>query len=88
MTLADFDEMSQKQGGVCEICGDRPADGVNLHVDHDPRNGVVRKLLCVRCNNGLGQFKEDRELLEKAIAYLDRHNVLTRLILVKRDLAG
>ena len=36
--------------------------------------GTVRALLCVRCNNALGQFKEDPELVRSAAAYLDRHD--------------
>jgi hypothetical protein len=41
-----------------------------LAVDHNHISGLVRGLLCRNCNNGLGQFKDNIETLEKAITYL------------------
>ena len=61
--------MLAAQGGLCAICRERPAD----HVDHDHLSGRVRALLCFNCNGGLGQFRDDRELLLAAVEYLDRH---------------
>ncbi len=57
------------QGGGCAICGKRPGK-VSLHVDHDHETGEVRGLLCVGCNNALGQFRDDLELLARASDYL------------------
>ena len=45
-----------------------------LAVDHCHVKGSVRKLLCKSCNNGLGLFKDNPELLEKAADYLRNHN--------------
>lgn len=55
----------EKQGGVCAICGDEPNS-----VDHDHETGVVRGVLCKRCNSGLGQFKDSVGFLLNAVAYL------------------
>ncbi len=71
ITVEEYDRLLAEQGGGCAICGRRPRNDISLHVDHDHDTGRVRGLLCVCCNNGLGQFREDPELLTRAIAYLN-----------------
>src|SRR5436305_14191310 len=63
LTLEQYDELLASQSGGCAICGDAPEAGTSLHIDHDHETGAVRGLLCVRCNNALGQLKEDSELV-------------------------
>lgn len=67
--------MYELQGGVCAICGLEQAVeySENLSVDHDHETGAVRELLCHHCNVGLGGFKDDPRLLNKASAYLMKH---------------
>jgi hypothetical protein len=72
ITLEQYNEMFEKQGGVCAICGAKPSkvNGTkkkHLHVDHDHKTGKVRGLLCVTCNVKLG-FME--KYYEKAKKYL------------------
>ena len=50
----------------CTICGSNS----NLVVDHDHKTNKIRGMLCNRCNQGLGQFKDDPMLLEVARIYL------------------
>lgn len=77
MTPADYDAMLAEQGGVCRICKEpeqrRRADGTPmvLHVDHDHETGVIRGLLCTRCNTLLGMAYDNTETLRSAIKYLD-----------------
>lgn len=68
MTLDDYELMFTVQDGRCAICGDQPQQGRPLHIDH--AGDVIRGLLCVRCNNGLGQFKDQPELLLLAAEYV------------------
>ncbi|MFL6101496.1 MAG: endonuclease VII domain-containing protein [Actinomycetales bacterium] len=66
---ADVEAMITRQGRMCLIClrplGDKP------HVDHCHETGEVRGVLCFNCNGGLGQFRDDKELLLRAVRYLD-----------------
>jgi Recombination endonuclease VII len=71
LSLEDYDSLLRQQGGGCAICGSRSRGNISLHVDHDHESGLVRGLLCVRCNNGLGQFKESFRLMSRAADYVD-----------------
>lgn len=78
ITDADRDAMAAAQNHCCAICGQRETDtrgGLTKHlaVDHDHATDKVRALLCSSCNTGLGKFKDDTEILAKAIAYLIKH---------------
>jgi hypothetical protein len=79
ITLADYDELLEVQGGVCAICGEARPEDRALHVDHDHETGEVRGLLCFRCNNALGDLREEYELFQRAANYLDRDAELTDL---------
>lgn len=71
MSLVDYDRMLAAQGGVCAICRHSPRPGERFHVDHHDERGGVRGILCVRCNNALGQFLEDVDIAQRAVDYLD-----------------
>lgn len=66
LTEGEVDEMIARQGGKCMICRTAPAE----HVDHDHKTGEVRGVLCFNCNGGLGQFKDRRDTMSRAIGYL------------------
>jgi len=79
ITIADYDRMFEEQNGVCAICGEPRPEARTLHVDHDHETGVIRGLLCFRCNNALGDFREEYELFQRAADYLDRDDELAGL---------
>ena len=62
-------DLVKKQKGLCKICKS-DGGGRSLHVDHCHTTGKVRGLLCSNCNTGLGLFKDNVDLLKKAIKYL------------------
>lgn len=70
ITVEQYDALYQTQDGLCKICGKPCATGKALAVDHDHETGVVRGLLCTKCNVALGQFGDDINLLASAIVYL------------------
>ena len=76
ITQAEFDELLESVGGACQICG--RTEGASkwckkeghLAIDHVHTTGEMRGILCDSCNPGIGFFKDDPDLLEKAAAYL------------------
>lgn len=71
ITLEQYDQMFEKQHGVCKICNKINTNGERLAVDHNHITGKIRGLLCSRCNNGLGCFRDDIDLILKAGIYLE-----------------
>lgn len=66
----EYDAMLAAQGGVCAICRGLCIQYERLCVDHDHETGAVRGLLCIRCNRGLGLFRDDPTLLIQASDYI------------------
>ena len=66
LTKNDVAEMRSAQDDRCAICGE-PAP---QHLDHDHSTGAIRRLLCQRCNHGLGLFRDDPYLLHVAALYV------------------
>lgn len=69
------DYLDLKGESECFICGNACPSGRHLAVDHDHSNGVIRGLLCCNCNKGLGSFREDLDLMEKAMQYLRNYKL-------------
>jgi len=71
ITFEQYQAWNHEFNGVCHIC-DKPCPSKRrLAVDHEhSEQGLVRGLLCIKCNKGLGNFCDDIELMEKAIQYL------------------
>jgi hypothetical protein len=79
LTNDDYISMFESQIGLCSICGEQQ-QGVTkdgearfLCVDHCHSTGKVRELLCVKCNAGLGQFRDNPNFLTRAANYLIKH---------------
>jgi hypothetical protein len=76
VTQEQYDGAYLKQKGICAICSNECSRGYRLAADHCHTTGVFRGLLCGSCNLGLGKFKDNTDLLTKAIGYLnDTKNV-------------
>lgn len=77
ITVEDYNSMYDSQLGRCKICDSevKPMlSGEKLSeiacIDHCHETGKVRGLLCRPCNTGLGQFKDNIFIMEKALEYL------------------
>ncbi len=66
-TESDFLDYTQKN--KCEIC-DKEIEGKDKCFDHCHEAKVYRGTLCYLCNLGLGHFRDDKEILGRAITYL------------------
>jgi 5-methylcytosine-specific restriction endonuclease McrA len=72
ITLEDYNKMFAEQEGCCAICNKHQSEfDKALAIDHDHKSGEVRGLLCMPCNTALGKFRDDTNLLQSAIRYLD-----------------
>jgi transcription elongation factor Elf1 len=60
----------------CPICNKTSIVDVTgkLVMDHDHKTGKAREWICDSCNTGIGRFKDDIKLLEKAIEYLKKYS--------------
>ena len=72
--LEEYNEMLNQQGSKC-VCG--AFTGRNnaeaLHVDHDHNTGLIRGLLCHRCNRAIGLVDDPKSL--RALAdYIESAN--------------
>lgn len=65
-----FNAMLKSQNFKCAICRNDLKNDRSTHLDHNHKTGKVRAILCHYCNTGLGLFKDNVELLQKAISYL------------------
>lgn len=71
LTEETLQVLIQSQGGKCAVCRDvlrREKRGT--HIDHDHVTGAIRGVLCVKCNAGLGQFRDSPEILRAAAQYI------------------
>jgi hypothetical protein len=76
----DFFELLKLSNNKCSICNKeernvdiRTGKIYRLSIDHCHTTGKVRGLLCSSCNAGLGYFKDDIDIMKKAILYIKKH---------------
>lgn len=75
LTPAQADTLLEAQSGGCAICQtpltlDNRGKQEHSAIDHCHTTGRVRGVLCMHCNQGLGKFYDNPELLRKAANYL------------------
>ena len=76
LTRTEYALLLVAQDYKCAICGVDASDlSRELSVDHNHETDEVRGLLCSHCNIGLGNFRDDVDVMSKAIEYLGRYGV-------------
>ena len=80
ITTEQYEEMLQKQNGVCAICNHpevaKHKSGITLSlaVDHNHITGQIRGLLCHKCNRAIGLLRDDINIIKKTVKYLENNN--------------
>ena len=69
-------EKNRPQKGTpfkCPICQKRSIAGITAKVvaDHNHHTGDIRDFICDSCNTGLGRFKNGKDCLKDALAYIE-----------------
>lgn len=71
ITLAQYNTLLDTQHFCCSLCHTPDyTGGKSLHVDHCHETGVIRSLLCSKCNTAIGLLQDNPALLKKAAAYV------------------
>lgn len=69
-----YNILLKKQNNKCKICNlTEKENKKRFSIDHCHTSGFIRGLLCNKCNQGLGYFKDNIELLTNAIIYLNNN---------------
>src|SRR3972149_6865964 len=71
-TPAEYAERFLTQGGRFAICLVEVRNR-SLHADHCHATGIKRGLLCMPCNTALGAFRENPEVLRRALSYIEQY---------------
>lgn len=81
ISMEKYEQMLSDQNGLCAICKNpetfihhQTNEPARLSVDHCHKTNKIRQLLCRKCNNAIGLFKEDVKVIQNAINYLEAHN--------------
>jgi hypothetical protein len=84
LSFEEYNSLVAGQAGKCGICGESFVFDRFCHIDHCHETNIVRGLLCHKCNAGLGFFRESKEILLKAISYIEKcHQRETDDIIIK-----
>lgn len=84
LTIAQYEEILKQQKGLCAICGSSLVLGAlpcrnSANVDH--KEDRVRGILCNGCNQALGLFRDDTDVLIRAVEYVLDNGGTVRTIL-------
>ena len=68
-----FEQIFTEQSRRCACCQNTDPGEASWHIDHDHQTGLIRGILCAKCNTGIGQLGDNLRCLQQAVAYLQAH---------------
>lgn len=75
LSKSDYYKKLELQLNGCAICKQEFSEIRKVGIDHNHKTGIVRDLLCYKCNNILGQLNDDENYIWNILEYLKRHSV-------------
>lgn len=69
LSYDEAEALASNRNGICEICKQESL----LVVDHNHITNKRRGLICSSCNSALGYSKENKEILNSLIEYLNKY---------------
>ena len=88
ITVDEYNCMHDAQKGRCKLCGQPESSPGNslwgntgprrLAVDHNHITNVIRGLLCSNCNRALGLFRDNCQLLRRAVIYIETDGLIQK----------
>ena len=81
-------DLIEAQEGRCAICKCELNFDGRTHIDHDHTTGKIRGILCGTCNQGLGCFRDNVELIQTAISYLEAHTCTEKERRIESEMDG
>lgn len=74
VTKEMYFSLLEEQNNQCAICKCSIHEyNKSFSIDHCHSSNIIRGLLCNNCNLGLGYFKDNIEIIERAISYLNNN---------------
>lgn len=73
ITLDDKRNMLNIQNNRCKICGNEFEEESSAFVDHKHENGLVRGLLCTKCNTAIGYLQDNPKIIANAMLYVSQN---------------
>jgi Recombination endonuclease VII len=75
LSQEEWDRLVALQGNRCAVCKTTQPGrrGERWHIDHDHVTGQVRGLLCHQCNVGIGNLRDDPQIMMAAARYVAAH---------------
>lgn len=68
ITIEQYETKLTQQDGVCAICSKENNPPERLSVDHCHATGMVRDLLCRKCNMEVGVYEKNHKRLKAYVA--------------------
>jgi hypothetical protein len=78
ITLEQYNALLAAQGGLCACCHSKDIGrkgsraGLTLFVDHAHASGLIRGLVCHKCNVGIGSLGDTAAGVQRALLYLTK----------------